>query len=140
MSLTDQVSDFITCIRNGVRVRKDFVITENTKMLRSIAEILKNEGFINGFEVISDDRKHRGAKLTRLKVMLKYVDSMKRVSPLRVIQRISTPGRRIYANHDRIPSSLNCLGITILTTSSGLMSDKEARRRGIGGEVMVKVY
>ncbi len=140
MSLTDQVSDFITCVRNGVRVRKEYVITENTKMLRSVADILKKEGFINGFEVISDDRKHRGPKLTRMKVYLKYVDSMKRVSPLRVIQRISTPGRRVYASTERIPNSLNGLGITIITTSSGVMTDKEARKRGIGGEVMIKVY
>ncbi len=140
MVRTDPIADFITIIRNGVMARKEWVLTENSRILREIAKILKREGYIADWEVVPDERRHAMKGGTRLKIHLKYVDPERRKSPLQGIRRVSKPGRRIYAGADEIPSTLNGLGITILTTSKGLKTDREARREHIGGEIMIQVW
>jgi small subunit ribosomal protein S8 len=128
----DTVGDFLTIIRNAVRARLTEVGAPFSKMRLGIAKILKSAGYIEHFEECTACG-HR-----QIRIALRFVDGGQ--SPITVIERCSRPGRRIYANARDIPRVLNGLGIAILSTSSGLMKDSEARRRKIGGEVLCKVY
>ena len=132
MAMTDPIADFLTRIRNANMVKHESVEVPASKMKRDIAEILKNEGFIRDVEYIDDD------KQGIIRVFLKYGKNNERV--ISGIRRISKPGLRSYVKADAVPKVLNGLGIAILSTSEGVMTDKDARAKKIGGEVIAYVW
>lgn len=139
MCQTDPIADFITVIRNGVSSRKASIEVEYSKMKASIADILASEGFIDGWEEVAFTSS-KGNAFKRLKVNLRYADDLKRVSPLNALERVSKPGRRVYVNRQEIPRVRGGFGLSILSTSHGVLSDKDARKHNVGGELLVKVY
>ena len=132
MPVTDPVADMLTRIRNAQIAKHDTVEVPSSNMKKAIAEILMTEGFIKGCEYIDD-----GVQGT-LKIKLKYGPQGERV--IRGLKKISKPGLRVYAKADRVPKVLGGLGIAILSTSKGVITDKEARKLGIGGEVICYVW
>ena len=131
MSMSDPISDMLTRIRNAQLAEKATVRMPSSKLKVAIAEVLKSEGYVDGFNVI----KESGGKAT-LEIILKYYGG----SPvIEKIQRVSRPGLRIYKGTNDIPSVMNGLGIAIVSTSKGLMTDRKARANGIGGEVLCVV-
>jgi len=132
MSHTDPIADMLTRIRNGVHSRQRRVDVPASVMKREIAKVLAREHFIEGYKLI-DDRK-QGI----LRIYLKYAAGEQPV--ITGIQRVSKPGLRRYSAKDEIPRVLDGIGISILSTSRGIMSGKECRKRGIGGEVLCKVW
>lgn len=132
MAMTDPIADFLTRIRNANMVKHESVEVPASKMKRDIAEILKNEGLIRDVEYIDDD------KQGIIRVFLKYGKNNERV--ISGLRRISKPGLRSYVKADAVPKVLNGLGIAILSTSEGVMTDKDARAKKIGGEVIAYVW
>ena len=132
MSMTDPIADLLTRIRNANLAHHEVVEIPASKIKKSIAEILKSEGFIRDVEYIEDNK--QGV----IRVFLKYGEDRNRV--ITGIKRISKPGLRKYAKADSLPKVLNGLGIAILSTSKGVMTDKEARLQNVGGEVLCYVY
>ena len=132
MAMTDPIADFLTRIRNANMVKHESVEVPASKMKRDIAEILKNEGFIRDVEYIDDD------KQGIIRVFLKQGKNNERV--ISGLRRISKPGLRSYVKADAVPKVLNGLGIAILSTSEGVMTDKDARAKKIGGEVIAYVW
>jgi small subunit ribosomal protein S8 len=130
--MSDTISDFITIIRNAYSARKNTCTAQYSRMHWSIAQILKQEGFIRDVGETNADNGHKVIEIT-----LKYVDD---VPALTGIQRHSTPGRRLYYSYDRIPKVLGGLGVGILTTSKGIMNDRTARREKVGGEMVCTVW
>jgi small subunit ribosomal protein S8 len=129
---TDPVADLLTRIRNANHANHDNLEIAGSRLKVEIVKILQREGFIKGFEIIKDP------KQDRIKVHLKYTGKREKV--ITNLKRVSKPGLRVYAGRDNLPRVLRGLGIAILTTSQGVMTDKEARRRGIGGEVLCYVW
>ena len=129
--MTDPIADLFTRVRNGLMVQHGTVEMPNSKMKTRIAEVLKEEGFIKNFRVREDGR--QGV----LKLYLKYHNGD---AAIRGIKRISKPGRRTYVSSRNIPEVLSGLGIAIITTSSGVMTDQLCREKGIGGEVLGHVW
>ncbi len=133
MSMSDPIADMLTRIRNGNTAKHDTVDVPASKMKKAIADILTNEGYIKGYEVIED-----GVKST-IRISLKYgTDKNEKV--ITGIKRISKPGLRVYAGKEELPRVLGGLGTAIISTSRGLMTDKEARKAGIGGEVIAFIW
>ena len=132
MVMTDPVADFLTRIRNANTVYHDKVEAPASKIKKSIASVLKDEGFIRDYEYIED------GKQGILRVYLKYGIERERV--ITGVKRISKPGLKVYARKDSIPKVLRGLGIAIISTSKGIMTDKQARRLGLGGEVICYVW
>ncbi|KRN75320.1 rpsH protein [Weissella kandleri] len=132
MSMTDPIADFLTRIRNANMVHHDSVEVPASKIKKDIAEILKNEGFVRDVEYIDDDK--QGV----IRVFLKYGADKQRV--ISGLKRISKPGLRSYVKADSLPKVLNGLGIAIISTSEGVITDKEARAKNIGGEVLAYVW
>ncbi|MBP2655346.1 MAG: rpsH [Firmicutes bacterium] len=132
MVMTDPIADMLTRIRNANSVYHDKVEIPASKIKQSIADILKVEGFIKDYETIAD------GKQGVLRVGLKYGSNREKV--ITGIKRISKPGLRVYAKNDQLPRVLGGLGIAIISTSKGIMSDKQARREGLGGEVIAYVW
>jgi small subunit ribosomal protein S8 len=128
----DKIADMLTRIRNANQLKYDTVDVIGTKMTLGIAEILKKEGYIADYEYVKDIK---GDKLT---LTLKYGEKKERV--ITGLKRISKSGLRVYAGADEIPRVLNGLGIAIISTSKGLMTDKEARNAGLGGEVLAYIW
>jgi len=131
MSMSDPISDMLTRIRNAQMAEKTTVVMPSSKLKVAIAEVLKDEGYVDGFSVIKGD----GGKAT-LEIGLKYYSGRPVIEK---IQRISRPGLRIYQGSEDIPRVMNGLGIAIVSTSKGLMTDRKARANGIGGEVLCVV-
>ncbi len=131
MPVTDVIADFITRIRNAGRARHNEVIVPYSKMKWAICEILKDQGFIDDFEKIGDEVK------IFIRIKLKYYN---RQPVIREITRISKPGRRIYVGAKEIPRVKNGLGIAVISTSRGIMTDKMARKLNIGGELLFTVW
>ncbi|MDA3971723.1 MAG: 30S ribosomal protein S8 [Desulfobulbaceae bacterium] len=132
MSMSDPLADMLTRIRNANMVKHDTVEIPYSKMKAHVAENLKSEGYINGFDLIED------SKQGILKVDLKYTSDNTRV--ITGIKRVSKPGCRVYVQSSDIPKVMSGLGISILSTSKGVISDKEARKLGIGGELLCDVW
>ena len=132
MTMTDPIADMLTRIRNANIVGHDTVEIPAAKMKKSIAEILLNEGFIKNFEVVEDN------KQGMIKVEMKYGANKEKV--INGIKKISKPGLKVYAKANDIPKVLGGLGIAIISTSKGVVSDKEARKLGVGGEVICYVW
>jgi small subunit ribosomal protein S8 len=127
----DPISDFLTVIRNGYRAGKETCETRYSKMHLSIAEILKAEGYISEVEKIDEEGKQS------LVIKLKYVDEVPAVTG---IKRVSKPGRRMYFQSRDIPRTLGGLGVGILTTSRGVLKDRDARREKVGGEMICAIW
>ncbi len=130
MSMSDPIADMLTRIRNAQAVEKQTVVMPSSKVKIAIAAVLKDEGYIDDFAVTSE-----GAKST-LTVNLKYYAGRPVIERL---ERVSKPGLRIYKSSDAIPQVLNGLGVAIVSTSRGLMTDRKARATGVGGEVLCYV-
>jgi small subunit ribosomal protein S8 len=131
--MTDPIADMLTRIRNAALARHDRTEVPASRLKAAVAEILKLEGFI------ADVRPSEGdAGTQKLTIVLKY--GRDRQSAIDGVRRVSRPGRRIYVRHDRIPRVFSGLGISILSTSRGLMSDREARRQKVGGELLCEVW
>lgn len=134
MSVSDPIADMLTRIRNATMVQHTQVTMPTSRMREAIARILKEEGFIEGYEVIPS----RPAPVLRLK--LKYAPGKPPVSVIRGLKRVSKPGRRVYVGHDNLPWVRAGLGIAIISTSKGILTDRQARRLGVGGEVLCYVW
>ena len=130
--MTDPIADFLTRVRNASRARLAECTAPHSRVKEGLARILRDEGYIAGY---ADDVDWRGHKV--LKVALKYVDG---TPALAGIDRVSTPGRRFYARSSEIPRVLNGLGMAVLSTSRGLMRDRDARRQRLGGEIICNVW
>ncbi len=132
MNTTDPIADMLTRIRNANSAKHKEVDIPASNMKRAIAQILLDEGYIASLEEIKDE------KQGMLRVTLKYDENGKRV--IAGLKRISKPGLRIYVNKDELPQVLNGLGIALISTSKGIKTDKEARKEGLGGEVLAYVW
>lgn len=132
MNLSDPIADMLTRIRNANVVYQEQVEVPGSRIKRAIAEILKREGFIRDYEWVED------GKQGTIRVHMKYGPNRRRV--ITNLRRVSRPGRRVYVTADRLPRVLGGLGLAILSTSRGLMTDEEARRAGLGGEVLCYVW
>ncbi len=130
MSMTDPISDMLTRIRNGQKARKVSVSMPASTVKVAVANVLKDEGYITDFEASGE-----GAEKT-LSVELKYFEG---TPVIEKVQRVSKPGLRVYSGKDDLPKVLGGLGIAIVSTSAGVMSDRQARKQGIGGEVICVV-
>ena len=131
MNTTDPIADMLTRIRNANTQRHETVDVPSSKLKKSIAEILLEEGYIKSFEEIEDNA--QGI----IRITLKYVNKQKVITGLK---RISKPGLRVYATKDELPKVLGGLGIALISTSKGIMTDRNARKEGIGGEVLAFVW
>lgn len=130
--MTDPISDFLTRLRNASRARLDECVAPHSKLKESIASILKNDGYIVDYTLAEDERGHK-----TIVVKMKYLDGSTVITDL---QRVSKPGRRLYYSYSEIPRVLNGLGISILSTSKGLMKDRDCRRNKAGGELICKIW
>lgn len=137
MSVSDPISDMLTRIRNATMVGHNMVALPSSKIKVAIAKILKEEGYISGYEVV--DGKIPAAKVLRLR--LKYVGERRERRPVITgLERVSRPGRRVYSGKQEIPWVLSGMGIAILSTPKGVMTGQRARQLGVGGEVLCKIW
>lgn len=140
--MTDPIADMLTCIRNAVRIERPHVEMPLSKVKRGLAEVLKREGYIWDWreeqEDGGDNQNEKQFRAKQLVIQLKYGPNGERV--IRNIRRISKPGRRVYSQANRLRPVLNGLGISIISTSRGVISDREARQRNLGGEVLCEVW
>ena len=134
MTMTDPVADMLTRIRNANQAMHEGVAMPSSKQKIARADLLKEEGYITDFDVSTSER----ATGNVLSITMKYTDSRERV--ISGIKRVSKPGLRVYTNSDKIPRVLGGLGVAVVSTSKGLMSDREARRRRMGGEILCYVW
>ncbi|MDZ7699523.1 MAG: 30S ribosomal protein S8 [Deltaproteobacteria bacterium] len=132
MTMTDPVADMLTRIRNAIRASHEVVNIPSSKLKINVAKVLKSEGYIKNFRIISDGQ-HR-----YIRVFLKYDNEGNSV--IEGLQRISKPGRRVYEKYHKVPKALNGYGINIISTSKGLMTDGEARQQKTGGEILCAVW
>jgi small subunit ribosomal protein S8 len=133
MGMTDPIADMLTRIRNANKARFKSVNVYMSQMNVNIAKVLKKAGYINSYDNVKDEK---GQQM--LKIMLKYPDTKRAV--ITDIERISKPGRRVYVASDSIPKVLNGYGISVLSTSRGVITDEEARELNVGGEILCKVW
>lgn len=132
MSMTDPISDFLTRIRNGIRARKQAVECPRSNIKLRVAEILRDEGFLQGVATVEDN------KQGLIKLELRY--DGRNGNAITGMRRVSRPGQRAYVPAKSVPRVRNGLGIAILSTSQGVMTDREARNKGVGGEVLCEVW
>jgi small subunit ribosomal protein S8 len=131
MAVTDPIADFLTRVRNASKAKKLRVDIPASKMKKNLAEILKQQNFINDYSIVEDNKQNI------LRVELKYSKGMPAISGLR---RISKPGLRVYKNSADIPRVLNGLGIAVVSTSKGLLTDREAKSQSVGGEIVCYIW
>ena len=132
MVTTDPIADLLTRIRNALTARHESVLIPASKMKKSIADILVSEGYVKSAEIV-DDEGH-----PNIKIVLKYGNKYESV--ISNLKRISKPGLRVYAGYEELPKVLGGLGIAIISTSKGIMTDREARKNTVGGEVLAYVW
>lgn len=132
MIVTDPIADMLTRIRNAYMVSHKSLVLPYSKFKKELAKVLKDEGYISSFEEFEDENKHKN-----LRIKLRYVNNKKVVSGLK---RISKPGLRVYVNHKDLPRVLGGLGVAVISTSTGVMTDRQARYKGVGGEVICYVW
>ncbi len=132
MVMTDPIADMLTRVRNANTVRHEKLDIPASKVKTEIADILKREGYVRNYEVIEDN------KQGILRIFMKYGNNDERV--ITGLKRISKPGLRVYAKADEVPRVLNGLGTAIVSTSKGVLSDKEARQQAVGGEVLAYIW
>ena len=134
MTMTDPIADMLTRIRNAIRIKRAKVDVPHSLLKESIAKVLKREGYIGDFQVVTDE----GAKYAVVRIALKYDEDG--APAIQVLARESKPGRRQYRKHGELPKVLGGLGIGILSTPKGVLSDREARKEHVGGEFLCSVY
>ena len=132
MAVSDPVADFLTCVRNAIQARQRKVDVPASRLKQEIAKLLLRARFINNFKVIEDGR--QGV----LRLYLKY--NADEVNVISGIKRVSTPGRRVYVDKTEVPRVMGGLGTSIVSTSKGVMTDREAREAGLGGELLAQVW
>lgn len=132
MAVTDPIADLLTRVRNANLANHELVEVPASRMNMEILRILRDEGFIKNFELVKD------SKFPTAKISLKYGPKQERI--ISNLKRVSKPGLRVYAKRDKVPRVLRGLGVAIISTSKGVMTDREARRIGIGGEVLCYVW
>ena len=132
MSMTDPIADFLTRIRNGIMAAHEEVVIPDSKFKREMARILDEQGYIEGFEV------RPGEPGERIVVRLKYTEN--RTSVISGLRRVSRPGQRMYVDAKHVPKVLGGMGTAIVSTSQGVMTGHDARRAGVGGEVVAEVW
>jgi len=132
MTVTDPVADLLTRVRNANSAKHDFVEVPASKLSMEILRILKDEGFIKNYETLKD------RKFPTAKIALKYGPRQEKV--ISNLKRVSKPGLRVYAKRDKVPRVLRGLGVAIISTSRGVMTDRDARRFGIGGEILCYIW
>jgi small subunit ribosomal protein S8 len=130
--MTDPIADMLTRIRNAVRIERPYVDVPISKVKRGVAEVLKREGYIWDWQELDS------APISNLRIELKYGPNGERV--IQRMRRVSTPGRRVYSRCKKLRPVLNGMGITIISTSRGVVSDREARQQNLGGEVLCEVW
>lgn len=131
MPVTDPISDFLTRIRNAAKAKMKRVEIPASNMKKSLAEILKQQKFVEDYEIVED------SKQNIIRIQLKYINGVSAISGLK---RISTPGLRTYKGAGELPRVLNGLGVAVISTSKGLLTDKEAKRQSVGGEVVCYIW
>jgi small subunit ribosomal protein S8 len=136
--MTDPIADMLTRIRNAAMARHDRTEMPHSHLKEHVARVLKSEGFVDDVRVTeaTDEGPKKGPKL--LTVVLRY--GRDKQSAIDGVRRVSTPGRRVYVRHDRIPTVLSGMGVSILSTSHGVMTDKDARKQRVGGELICEVW
>ena len=134
MSVSDPIADMLTRIRNATMVRQQQVAMPTSRMREAVAQILKDEGFIDSYEVIPAEVQ------SVLRLSLKYFPGRPTISVINGLRRVSKPGRRVYADRHNLPWVRSGLGVAIISTSKGLMTDQQARRSRVGGEVVCHVW
>jgi small subunit ribosomal protein S8 len=132
MSMTDPIADFLTRIRNGIQAAHETVVIPSSKLKREMARILDEQGYIEGFDI------EPGTPGERIVIRLKYTDA--RVSVISGLRRVSRPGQRMYVDSKHVPKVLGGMGTAIVSTSQGVMTGHDARRAGVGGEVVAEVW
>ncbi len=132
MSMHDPLSDMLTRIRNAQRVKKSEVVTPASRLRENVLEVLKREGYILGYE-----KSNVRAGIDELRIQLKYFEG---ASVITKIVRVSTPGRRVYSGVNELPRVYIGLGISVISTPKGVMSDSEARKANVGGEILCQVF
>ena len=135
--MTDPIADMLTRIRNGVNAKQTKIDMPASKLKAEVARILVEEGYLHGFKVLDEKTEH-GSPRKAIRLFLKYGPHGERV--ITGVQRVSRPGRRVYFGRDDVPTVLGGLGTSILTTSRGVMSGREAVKAGIGGEILCNVW
>ena len=135
MAMTDPVSDFLTRLRNAAKAQHHDVTIPSSKLKREVARILKEQGYIEGYDVVPAGAEHPGERIT---VTLKYTEERRPV--ISGLKRVSRPGQRTYVDHANIPRIQGGMGTAIISTSKGVMTGHEARQQGIGGEVVAEVW
>ena len=135
MSMTDPIADFLTRLRNAAKAQHHDVTIPSSRLKRELARILKEEGYIEGFELVPPGEGRPSEAIT---VTLKYTDQRKPV--ISGMKRVSRPGQRTYVDHDHIPRIQGGMGTAIISTSSGVMTGHNARLKGVGGEVVATVW
>jgi small subunit ribosomal protein S8 len=137
MTVSDPIADMLTRVRNAVLVGHSAVAMPSSKIKAAIAKILKEEGYIAGFEVVDSEN----PAIKTLRIRLKYIGERRERRPVITgLERISRPGRRVYTGKKEIPWVLSGMGIAIVSTPKGVMTDQRARQMGVGGEVLCKVW
>jgi small subunit ribosomal protein S8 len=134
MTITDPIADMLTRVRNANLAMHDTVVMPSSKLKEALAQILQREGYIAGYTTSEND----GRPGKSLEITLKY--SGDRTRTISGLKRVSKPGLRVYTNHERLPRVLGGLGVAVLSTSQGLMTDSEARKRRVGGEILCFVW
>ncbi len=132
MSITDPIADMLTSIRNAIQAKKRWVIVPSSNVRRALVDVLQSEQYIRGYKPIE------GGKQSQLKIFLKY--DRDNNSIITDLQRVSKPGHRVYVKRDKIPRVRSGMGTAVLSTSSGVMTDKDARQKGLGGEWLCTVW
>ncbi|TRW14586.1 30S ribosomal protein S8 [Glacieibacterium frigidum] len=132
MSMTDPLGDMLTRIRNGQQARKDSVLTPASKLRARVLDVLQREGYIRGYSDAPD-----GSSTAALRIDLKYFEGQPAIQH---VARVSKPGRRVYSGATELPRVRNGLGIVIVSTPKGVLSDAEAREQNVGGEVLCQVF
>lgn len=137
MSFNDPIADMLTRIRNGARIGQSVVAMPTSKIKVEIARILKEEGFIESYEIVTDEN----AVQATLRIRLKYVGELRQRRPVITgLERVSRPGRRVYTHKQDIPWVLSGMGVAIVSTPKGVMTGQRARQLGVGGEILAKVW
>jgi small subunit ribosomal protein S8 len=134
MTVTDPIADMLTRLRNAIAVKHDTVVVPDSRLKRAVAQVLASEGYIQRYEL------SEGKPFPMLRVYLKYDGGKDKLPVMRGAERVSRPGCRVYTKKEDIPWVRSGLGTTILSTSRGILTDREARRLGVGGEVLCKVW
>ena len=136
MNMSDPIADMLTRIRNANTAKFDTVLVPSSKMKKSIAEILFNEGYIEKFELVKSEVND---KFEDIKIYLKYFDG-KRKKAITGLEKVSKPGLRMYSGKEDMPQVLNGLGIAIVSTNLGVMTDKDCRKNNVGGEILARIW